>query len=40
MPSKDYSITKAGKKALDDGTLRWRKMAGLVERLLLEDFQS
>jgi PadR family transcriptional regulator PadR len=37
--AKYYAITKAGEKALNQETLRWRKMAGLVERLLLEDFQ-
>lgn len=35
--AKYYSITKAGQKALRDETHRWRKMAGLVERLLLEE---
>jgi PadR family transcriptional regulator PadR len=38
--AKYYSITKAGEKALNNETLRWRQMAGLVERLLVEDFQS
>jgi transcriptional regulator len=38
--AKYYAITKAGEKALDEETLRWRKMAGLVERLLVEDFES
>jgi PadR family transcriptional regulator, regulatory protein PadR len=37
--AKFYSITKAGEKALNKETLRWRRMAGLVERLLIEDFQ-
>jgi PadR family transcriptional regulator PadR len=37
--AKYYAITKAGEKALNQETLRWRKMTGLVERLLLEDFQ-
>jgi PadR family transcriptional regulator, regulatory protein PadR len=37
--AKYYAITRAGEKALNQETLRWRKMAGLVERLLLEDFQ-
>ena len=37
--AKFYSITKAGEKALNKETLRWRRMAGLVERLLVEDFQ-
>ncbi len=37
--AKYYAITKGGEKALNRETLRWRKMSGLVERLLLEDFQ-
>lgn len=37
--AKYYAITKAGEKALDQETMRWRRMAGLVERLLVEDFQ-
>jgi PadR family transcriptional regulator, regulatory protein PadR len=37
--AKFYAITKSGKKALDDETARWRKMAGLVERLLAEETQ-
>jgi PadR family transcriptional regulator PadR len=32
--AKFYAITKAGEKALKQETERWRKMAGLVERLL------
>jgi transcriptional regulator len=32
--AKYYTITKAGEKALNKETLRWRRMAGLVERLL------
>src|ERR1700761_5404637 len=35
--AKYYTITKAGQKALGDETERWRKMAGLVERLLVEE---
>jgi transcriptional regulator len=38
--AKYYAITKAGERALNQETLRWRKMAGLVERLLVEDFSS
>lgn len=38
--AKYYAITKKGEKALNQETLRWRKMAGLVERLLVEDFES
>jgi PadR family transcriptional regulator PadR len=37
--AKYYAITKAGEKALNQETLRWRRMAGLVERLLVEDLQ-
>jgi transcriptional regulator len=32
--AKFYSITKAGQKALQDETRRWRSMSALVERLL------
>jgi transcriptional regulator len=35
--AKHYTITQAGQKALGDETERWRKMAGLVERLLVEE---
>ena len=38
--AKYYAITKAGEKALNKETVRWRRMAGLVERVLLEDFRS
>ena len=31
-----YSITKSGRKALVQETERWRKMSGLVEKLLSE----
>jgi len=31
-----YSITKSGRKALAQETERWRKMSGLVEKLLSE----
>jgi len=34
--AKFYSITKAGEKALAEETLRWRRMSGLVEKLLSE----
>src|SRR6201996_5795488 len=37
--AKYYAITRAGEKALNEETMRWRRMAGLVERLLVEDFQ-
>jgi len=32
--AKFYAITRAGQKALTQETLRWRRMAGLVEKLL------
>jgi PadR family transcriptional regulator PadR len=38
--AKYYAISKAGEKALNQETLRWRRMAGLVERLLVEDVES
>jgi len=31
-----YAITRTGEKALAQETLRWRKMSGLVEKLLSE----
>jgi transcriptional regulator len=31
-----YSITPAGERALTKRTLRWRRLAGLVDKLLLE----
>lgn len=31
-----YSITKSGKAALADETEKWRRMSGLVEKLLCE----
>jgi PadR family transcriptional regulator PadR len=34
--AKFYSITKAGTKALAEETARWRKISGLVEKLLSE----
>jgi PadR family transcriptional regulator, regulatory protein PadR len=34
--AKYYSLTKAGMRALEKQTERWRRSAGLVERLLLE----
>lgn len=37
--AKYYALTKAGEKALNQETMRWRRMAGLVERLLVEDPQ-
>lgn len=38
--AKFYSITKTGEQALSKETSRWRRMAGLVDRLLREDFPS
>lgn len=35
--AKYYAITRAGRKALGEETQKWRKMAGLVERLLVEE---
>jgi transcriptional regulator len=34
--AKYYSITKAGLRALDEETERWRQMSGVVEKLLAE----
>lgn len=34
--AKFYSITRAGAKALAEETRRWRRMSGLVEKLLTE----
>jgi PadR family transcriptional regulator, regulatory protein PadR len=34
--AKYYSLSKAGKQALAKETDRWRRSAGLVEKLLLE----
>lgn len=34
--AKYYSLSKSGKRALEKETERWRRSAGLVERLLLE----
>jgi PadR family transcriptional regulator, regulatory protein PadR len=34
--AKFYAITKAGQKALAEEMKRWRRMSGLVERLLTE----
>lgn len=35
--AKYYSLTKAGRKALEKETERWRRMAGVVERFLAGD---
>jgi PadR family transcriptional regulator PadR len=34
--AKYYSVSKAGERALEKETERWRRSAGLVEKLLLE----
>jgi transcriptional regulator len=34
--AKYYSLTKAGERALSQQTERWRRLVGLVDRLLLE----
>jgi transcriptional regulator len=35
--AKYYAITKAGTRGLDDQTERWRRFAGLVDKLLLDE---
>jgi len=35
--AKYYALTKAGRRALEEETKRWRAMAGLVERFLVEE---
>ena len=35
--AKYYAITKAGVKALEKETARWRQMSGVVEKLLAEE---
>jgi len=35
--AKYYTITKAGARALDRQTARWRRLAGLVDKLLLNE---
>jgi transcriptional regulator len=35
--AKYYAITKAGMKALEEETQRWRQLSGLVEKLLSEE---
>ncbi|MEZ5292866.1 MAG: PadR family transcriptional regulator [Vicinamibacterales bacterium] len=35
--AKYYAITKAGRRALDVQTGRWRRLSGLVERLLPQE---
>lgn len=34
--AKYYALTRAGRKALGAETSRWRRLAGLVDKLLLE----
>ena len=34
--AKFYDITKSGEKALEKETEKWRRLAGLVDKLLLE----
>jgi len=38
--AKFYAIMKSGQKALNEETLRWKRMSSLVERLLAEETQS
>ena len=35
--AKYYTITKTGTRALDRQTARWRRLAGLVDKLLLNE---
>jgi PadR family transcriptional regulator, regulatory protein PadR len=35
--AKFYSLTRAGERALAEQTERWRRLAGLVDKLLLEN---
>src|SRR5262245_5305483 len=35
--AKYYGITKAGSRALEEQTNRWRRLAGLVEKLLVHE---
>jgi PadR family transcriptional regulator PadR len=35
--AKYYNLTKAGVRALEEETARWRQMAGVVEKLLAEE---
>lgn len=38
--AKLYAITKPGLKAMGEETLRWKRMAGLVDRRLAEESRS
>ncbi len=35
--AKYYAITKPGVKALQEETQRWRQMAGLIDKVLMEE---
>src|SRR6476660_5826217 len=35
--AKYYAITKTGSRALEKQTVRWRRLAGLVDKLLLNE---
>ena len=35
--AKFYSLTRAGERALTEQAERWRRLAGLVDKLLLEN---
>jgi transcriptional regulator len=35
--AKYYAITRAGTRALEKQTVRWRRLAGLVDKLLLNE---
>ena len=35
--AKYYALTRAGQKALKDETQRWRRLSGLVEKLLWDE---
>jgi transcriptional regulator len=35
--AKYYALTKAGTRALEKQTVRWRRLAGLVDKLLLNE---
>jgi transcriptional regulator len=35
--AKYYALTRVGKKALERETVRWRQMAGLMEKVLCEE---
>jgi PadR family transcriptional regulator len=35
--AKYYSITKSGRAALNNETVRWRRLAGLMDKLLTEE---